>query len=167
MAYLGNVQKKADIAWVFSRKHPDVIPYYNRLSLLGRLSISQTVDAYTKRIAIFAGAEVKKAGGNENESAAQLAIWSAAGIRMMRVLQQMAQTPELGLETPPISGQEMPRSGSASSSADVLGRGPEAAKAMTGDFVDMPPVIGWCIIGHRWLTYIAWRKSRDTDDVVS
>jgi len=113
---------------------------------------------------------VENVGGSENGFAAQLAIWLAARIRKLRVLQQTAQTPEQRLHTPTSSGQEMPDPGSTSPSTDVLGRGSEAAEAPTvsrGAVDQMPPVIGWCINGHRWSTYIAWRNSRDTDAVVS
>ena len=69
------IKKKADFAWVFSREHTEVTPLYQAISFAGKnMTLSQVTDTYTKRVVMFCGIEVKKSGGNAQESQAQLAI---------------------------------------------------------------------------------------------
>jgi hypothetical protein len=81
------VQKKADYAFSFHRNTPHVSELYNKLGLAGvGDSISQTIDAGTKRMALFSGMEVKQENGGKDEALAQLATWLAAGLENLRKL---------------------------------------------------------------------------------
>ena len=44
-------------------------------------AISQTADAFTKRVALFSGVEAKQSNGGNQEAIAQLGIWLAAGLK--------------------------------------------------------------------------------------
>lgn len=81
------VNKKADYALAFSSRREDILSLYERVSLgeLGH-TISQTTDAYTKRIAFFSGLEVKQSNGGNTEALAQLSIWLTAGLEKTRLL---------------------------------------------------------------------------------
>jgi hypothetical protein len=61
--------------------------FYDKISLGGHgYQISQTTDAFTKRILLFSGMEVKSDDGGKKEALAQLAIWLAAGLEKVRQL---------------------------------------------------------------------------------
>jgi hypothetical protein len=68
-------EQKADYAFAFSTRHYDVASAYNelRLTRLG-YALSQTTDAFTKRIALFSGIEVKQDDRGKKEALAQLSI---------------------------------------------------------------------------------------------
>jgi hypothetical protein len=73
--------KKADFVLAISRHHPCVATLYEHLSFAGRrLALSQMMDAFTKRLALFAGLEVKPMGGDAKEAVTQLLIWFSAGL---------------------------------------------------------------------------------------
>jgi len=48
--------------------------------------ISQMSNAYTKRLAMLCGIEVKREGGDATEALAQYSIWAAAGMERLRTL---------------------------------------------------------------------------------
>jgi hypothetical protein len=61
--------------------------FYDKISLGGHgYQMSQTTDAFTKRILLFSGMEVKLDDGGNKEALAQLAIWLAAGLEKIRQL---------------------------------------------------------------------------------
>jgi hypothetical protein len=61
--------------------------FYDKISLGGHgYQMSQTTDAFTKRILLFSGMEVKLDDGGKKEALAQLAIWLAAGLEKIRQL---------------------------------------------------------------------------------
>lgn len=74
------VSKKADYALVYSRRDPAVRSICDHFDRAG-LTLSQMTDTHTKRLMMAVGTEIKPAGGNSQEALAQLAIWSAAGLR--------------------------------------------------------------------------------------
>lgn len=80
--------KKADFALAFSPIHPAVQKKYAEVRKPGEESpqLSQMNDVYTRTIALYLGAEVKKFGGNEEEARGQLFQWLGAGIMMLRTL---------------------------------------------------------------------------------
>lgn len=53
--------------------------------------VGHTMDAFTKRSALFSGFEIKPASGDQTEAELQISIWSAASIRKK-------QEPQLSLE---------------------------------------------------------------------
>ena len=79
--------KKADYALSFSNTHPDLQPVYQELQKQAvARHLSQMDDKYTGEIAMLAGVEVKRSGGNEQDAQAQLFLWLAAGITSLRLL---------------------------------------------------------------------------------
>lgn len=86
------VQRKADYTFSFHRNTPQVSDLYNKLNLAGLGdTISQTMDANTKRLALFSGIEVKQENGGKDEALVQLAIWLAAGLENLRRLGELGQ----------------------------------------------------------------------------
>ncbi|KAH8710129.1 hypothetical protein GQ44DRAFT_742923 [Phaeosphaeriaceae sp. PMI808] len=86
------IQRKADYAFSFHRNAPHVSDLYDKLYLAGLGDrISQTMDANTKRLALFSGIEVKQENGGKDEALAQLAIWLAAGLENVRRLGELGQ----------------------------------------------------------------------------
>ncbi|KAL3477471.1 hypothetical protein BJX99DRAFT_269872 [Aspergillus californicus] len=84
---LSKISKKADYTLSFCCHDSLVRDFYNKISLGGHgYQISQTTDAFTKRILLFSGMEVKSDEGSKKEALAQLAIWLAAGLEKIRQL---------------------------------------------------------------------------------
>lgn len=75
-------QKKCDFTSYFHQNTLDVSALYRALSYadVGDV-LGQTMDASTKRPALFSGIEVKQGNGGKDEALAQLAIWCAAGMQ--------------------------------------------------------------------------------------
>lgn len=81
------IQRKADFTFSFHRNDPEASDLYNRLGLAGvGETASHTLDANTKRLALFSGIEVKQENGGKDEALVQLAIWLAAGLENVRRL---------------------------------------------------------------------------------
>ena len=79
--------KKADYALSFSHTHPDLQPVYQQFQKQAvARHLSQMDDRYTGEIAMLAGVEVKRSGGNGQDAQAQLFLWLAAGITSLRLL---------------------------------------------------------------------------------
>lgn len=53
--------------------------------------VGHTMDAFTKRCALFSGFEIKPASGDQTEAELQISIWSAASIRKKQELAHLAQ----------------------------------------------------------------------------
>lgn len=100
------IQRKADYAFSFHRNTPQVSDLYNKLNLAGKGDrISQTMDANTRRLALFSGIEVKQENGGKDEALAQLAIWLAAGLENLRRLSKLGRKqPHLDEELHPTVG---------------------------------------------------------------
>lgn len=93
------VQRKADYTFAFHRNNEQVSELYNKLHLVGLGDmISQTMDANTKRLALFSGIEVKQENGGKDEALAQLAIWLAAGLENVRRLAEIGQKRQFSVE---------------------------------------------------------------------
>ncbi|KAK3172316.1 hypothetical protein OEA41_005637 [Lepraria neglecta] len=155
------ISKKADLAWTFSRKHPEVAPLYQRLSLAGQgTSLSHLMDPYTSKLAVYNGFEIKKTAGSEDESLAQLAIFLACLLRNMKDLRRRAQRK---------GGNTLVREGRAKATTplDDSGSGPAAQENRDNEHIEVLPVLGWTIVGHHWSTYIAWSSPEDGENVVS
>ncbi|KZF19849.1 hypothetical protein L228DRAFT_250275 [Xylona heveae TC161] len=87
-----HINKKTDYAFFFSPRDPEVSGLYQKLSIGGRgMQISHTTDAFSKRVTLFSGIEVKAADGRKYEALAQLAKWLAASLEMNRKLGILAQ----------------------------------------------------------------------------
>lgn len=127
---------------------------YRALSLRGKgLLLSQIADTYQQRVAIFCGAEVKRSGGDDLESLAQLAIWLTAGLRRGTTLQVVGNR-EVDQFTPanPIQFKNKPLLNPG------LGEGPKDHKTM--------PLLGWTIHGHDWCLYLAWNMYNECNNTV-
>ncbi|KAI4285287.1 MAG: hypothetical protein L6R38_000769 [Xanthoria sp. 2 TBL-2021] len=83
------ISKKADFALVYSRRDPAVRTVYDQSDRAG-IALSQMTDTYTRRFVMAFGVEIKPAGGNSQETLAQLATWFAAGFAKLRELQELA-----------------------------------------------------------------------------
>ncbi|KAL4793259.1 hypothetical protein BDV19DRAFT_366909 [Aspergillus venezuelensis] len=84
---LSKISKKADYTLSFTCRHDLVRSFCDKISLGGHgYQLSQTTDAFTKRILLFSGMEVKSDEGSKKEALAQLAIWLAAGLEEIRRL---------------------------------------------------------------------------------
>jgi hypothetical protein len=84
--------KKADLALAFSLSHPEVLrtlePIHTRCP---ELSLSQMEDAFTMRVPLVAGVEVKEPGGSYSDATVQLGVWCAAGLEKLRRLREEAR----------------------------------------------------------------------------
>ncbi|KAI9764599.1 MAG: hypothetical protein M1840_008328 [Geoglossum simile] len=79
--------KKADYALAFKPDNSEIGSLYNKLSLGGHsYTLSHMTDAYTSRIVMFCGIEVKPPMESETEALTQLAIWSAGALESLRRL---------------------------------------------------------------------------------
>ncbi|KAK2626207.1 hypothetical protein QTJ16_004469 [Diplocarpon rosae] len=129
-------EKKADLAFSFSPKHPivreTIAPIHrNRPSV----ALSQMTDSYTRTVPLVCGIEVKEKGGDYNEAVLQLAVWCAAGLEAVQGLWELAC------------------SGAANA-------GPDVREGGGGDDEDpLPPFVGWTVIGHDWKFHVAWKSA--------
>lgn len=148
------IQKKADYAWSFSSQHPTVGKWYHRLSLAGQgLSLSQITDSFSKRIALYCGVEVKRSGGDDQESLAQLCIWLAAGVRKLDELRKSVDGKAPATAIPADKSMNIEESQvEIGSTANVA-----SGNAMGDKLVDVLPLVGWTVQGHTWSIYIAWK----------
>ncbi|KAK5019301.1 hypothetical protein LTR39_000457 [Cryomyces antarcticus] len=84
------INRKADYALAFSCRKEDILSVYEKVSLGGHgYNLSQTTDAFTKRVALFSGLEVKQSNGGNTEALAQLAIWLTAGLERTKLLGEL------------------------------------------------------------------------------
>jgi len=130
--------KKADLALAFSPSHPEVFrtlePVHNQYP---ELSLSQMDDAYTMRVPLVAGVEVKERGGSYNEATVQLGVWCAAGLEKLRRLRE--ERHEKRLRESGEVDEPLRREGEGEG-------GPE-----------LPPFLGWTVVGHEWKLHVVWK----------
>ena len=115
-------------------------------------------DSYQKRVALFCGAEIKRSGGNDQESLAQLAIWMAAGLRKMNELRNDARSSQaLNTQSPSGNSVQQQELTSREDNSHQFEHAPEqGSEAMPEPIM---PLIGWTIHGHSWSTYLGWIES--------
>ncbi|KAL2810106.1 hypothetical protein BJX63DRAFT_444876 [Aspergillus granulosus] len=83
---------KADYALSFTCRDPSVQDFYDQISLGGHgYQISQTKDAFTKRVLLFSGVEVRSDDGGKKEALAQLAIWLSAGLEKTQQMREQVK----------------------------------------------------------------------------
>ena len=86
------INKKTDYAFSFSCRDPEIFKLYQEVSLGGQgYEIGQTTDAFTKRVILFSGVEVKPDDGGKKEALAQLAIWLTASLEKNRSLGKLVK----------------------------------------------------------------------------
>lgn len=97
--------KKADYALSFSNTHPDLQPVYQafRKQPIAQ-HLSQMDDRYTGDLAMLAGVEVKRNGGNGQDAQAQLFLWLAAGITSLRLLRTCRKEGSYAMKRLPLVG---------------------------------------------------------------
>ncbi|KAI0571336.1 hypothetical protein A1F96_08973 [Pyrenophora tritici-repentis] len=88
-----HMDRKTDYVLSYSHRHPDISALYKRLDAVNNREIGHTLDAFTKRTALFSGFEVKPASGDHTEAELQMSIWIAASLRKKQELAQITQTP--------------------------------------------------------------------------
>ncbi|KAI1529753.1 hypothetical protein PtrSN002B_011094 [Pyrenophora tritici-repentis] len=88
-----HMDRKTDYVLSYSHRHPDISALYKRLDAVNNREIGHTIDAFTKRTALFSGFEVKPASGDHTEAELQMSIWIAASLRKKQELAQITQTP--------------------------------------------------------------------------
>ncbi len=153
------VKKKADYAWVYSPENVEAKQIYDALSLEGRgISLSQMTDTYQKRVAMFCGVEVKRTGGDDLESRAQLAIFLSAGLRRIETL----KLAEMGMD----NGQSSPEG--PVWSEDIQYNLPQARETRKGssNTATTLPLLGWTVHGHDWSLYVAWNPDDGSSQTV-
>ena len=137
--------KKADLAFAFTSDHPTVAdavePVYRACP---GMPLSQMTDAYTSMVPMACCVEVKEKGGDYNEAIVQLGIWSAAGLERVRGLRAVA------LER-------------RRHNVDIGKMSDELDDATEEN--DLPPFLGWTVVGHDWRFYIIW-KEKDGNVIV-
>ncbi|KAK4983149.1 hypothetical protein LTR50_007388 [Elasticomyces elasticus] len=84
------INRKVDYALAYSCRKEDILSVYEKVSLgdLG-YNISQTTDAFTKRVALFSGTGVKWSNGGNAEALAQLSIWPTAGLERTKLFGEL------------------------------------------------------------------------------
>jgi hypothetical protein len=138
--------KKADLALAFSLSHPEVSRTLEPIhTQYPELSLSQMEDAYTMRVPLVAGVEVKERGGSYNEATVQLGVWCAAGLEKLRRLREEGhekRTRERGeVDEPPRKEGE------------------------AEEERELPPFVGWTVVGHEWKLHVVWKD--ESGNVVS
>ncbi|KAH9203980.1 hypothetical protein DL95DRAFT_471897 [Leptodontidium sp. 2 PMI_412] len=130
--------KKADLALAFSLSHPEVFHALEPIhTQYPDLCLSQMEDAYTMRVPLVAGVEVKERGGSYNEATVQLGVWCAAGLEKLRRLREEGhdkRTRERGEADEPLRWE-----------GEAEGGG------------ELPPFVGWTVVGHEWKLHVVWK----------
>ncbi|KAF1924337.1 uncharacterized protein M421DRAFT_72698, partial [Didymella exigua CBS 183.55] len=85
------IDRKTDYVLSYSHRHPATSALYKRLEEANMGDVGHTMDAFTKRTALFSGFEIKPASGDQTEAELQISIWSAASIRKKQELASLAQ----------------------------------------------------------------------------
>lgn len=85
------IDRKTDFVLSYSHRDATISTLYKRLDAANRREIGHTLDAFTKRTALFSGFEVKTAFGIHIEAELQMSIWIAASLRKKQELAQLAQ----------------------------------------------------------------------------
>jgi hypothetical protein len=96
------VAKKADLAILLSRLHPDVKLMKDKIATEHgpRFTLSQLTDAWTCAVPQVCGFEIKAANGDAEEASLQLAVFLAAGITKNRRLADIRRAMHPESQTP-------------------------------------------------------------------
>ena len=86
------IDRKTDYVLSYSHRDPHILALYRRLDMANCQEIGHTLDAFTKRTALFSGFEIKPAFGNRTEAELQISVWAAASLRKKQELARIAQT---------------------------------------------------------------------------
>ncbi|CCT61205.1 predicted protein [Plenodomus lingam JN3] len=86
------IDRKIDYVFSYSHRHSAISALYKTLDA-SNWDIGHTLDAFTKRTALFSGIEVKSASGSHTEAELQLSVWMSASLRKKEELIQAAQIP--------------------------------------------------------------------------
>ncbi|KAL9114567.1 MAG: hypothetical protein Q9187_007449 [Circinaria calcarea] len=87
------IGRKTNFALSYSHRDSNFSALYKRLDAANIREIGHTLDAFTKRTALFSGFEVKPASGDHTEAELQMSIWIAASLRKKQELAKIAQAP--------------------------------------------------------------------------
>jgi hypothetical protein len=74
------IDRKTDYVLSYSHRDPTFADLYERLATAYRKEIGHTLDAFTKRTALFSSIEVKPASGDHTEAELQMSLAIAASI---------------------------------------------------------------------------------------
>lgn len=85
------IDRKTDYVLSYSHRNAEISELYKRLDTENNRVIGHTLDAFTKRTALFSGFEVKSASGDHTEAELQMSIWIAASLRKKQELARLAQ----------------------------------------------------------------------------
>ncbi|KAF1364339.1 hypothetical protein EJ07DRAFT_172340 [Lizonia empirigonia] len=87
------IDRKIDYIFSYSHRHSAISALYKKLDAASNREIGHTLDAFTKRTALFSGIEVKSASGDHTEAELQMSIGISASLHKKEELTQMAQIP--------------------------------------------------------------------------
>ena len=118
----------------FNYQHPEIQSKYKDLSADGGQlpALSQLSDAFTRKLILYLGVEVKSEGGNNLEAKAQLFTMLGSGVIRLRQLIRKA----IGQDNDSLAEYEM------------------------------PPLLGFTVVGHRWTMYAATGKGARAGDKI-
>lgn len=85
------IDRKTDYVLSYSHRHPATSALYKELEEANVGDVGHTMDAFTKRTALFSGFEIKPASGDQTEAELQISVWSAASIRKKQELASLAR----------------------------------------------------------------------------
>jgi hypothetical protein len=85
------IDRKTDYVFSYSHRDPAISALYKKLDAASNRDISHTLDAFTKRIALFSSIEVKSASGDHTEAELQMSIGIAASLRKKEELARKAR----------------------------------------------------------------------------
>jgi hypothetical protein len=85
------VDHRAGYVLSYSHRDPTFADLYDRLAVANRSEIGHTLDAFTRRTALFSGFEVKAASGDHTEAELQMSVSIAAALLKKQSLGHEAQ----------------------------------------------------------------------------
>jgi hypothetical protein len=85
------IDRKTDYVLSYSHRDPTTANLYKRLAVAGISEIGHTLDAFTKRTALYCSVEVKPASGDHTEAELQMSLAIAAAILKKQSLAHDAQ----------------------------------------------------------------------------
>jgi hypothetical protein len=95
-----------------------------------QVPVSPMTDAYTERVPLVCGLEVKRPGGDVEEAQLHLMVFDAAMLAHLEALHGPRSSNDPSQSPDPSLLPDLP----------------------------LPPVIGWTVRGHTWQFYIAWKE---------
>jgi hypothetical protein len=87
------IDRKIDYVFSYSYRHPASSDLYKRLDASSNREIGHTLDAFTKRTALFSGIKVKSASGDHTEAELQMSIGISASLHKKKELIQITRIP--------------------------------------------------------------------------